>query len=248
MSLLELPAALVAKLRQARSVTVLTGAGVSAESGIPTFRDAMTGIWARFRPEELATPQAFAADPRRVWEWYAWRRGLVAGAMPNPGHYALAQLQDRLELRLITQNVDGLHQLAGSRTVVELHGNIARTKCSREHRVVADWPQTDAVPPPCPHCGAHLRPDVVWFNESLPEQALHDAIQAARTCELFFSVGTSALVQPAASLIYEAMRQGATTVEINPVETPQSGQVDFALSGPSGQILPALLAAAWPVQ
>lgn len=246
MSLPDLPEPLIAKLRKARRVTVLTGAGVSAESGIPTFRDAMTGIWARFRPEELATPQAFAANPRRVWEWYAWRRGLVSGATPNPGHLALARLQDLVELHLITQNVDGLHQQAGSRAVVELHGNIARTKCSREHRVVEAWPETDALPPPCPHCGALLRPDVVWFNEALPEQALRDAVTAARACDLFFSIGTSALVQPAASLIYEAMGQGATTVEINPTETGQSREVDFALSGPSGQILPALLAAAWP--
>lgn len=244
---MQFDAQLIETLRGARHVAVLTGAGVSAESKIPTFRDAMTGLWARYRPEELATPQAFAANPKLVWDWYQWRRSLVEAAAPNEGHKALARLADLVpRLTLITQNVDSLHQRAGSPEVVELHGNISRTKCAREGRIVASWPDTDQAPPPCPHCGAHLRPDVVWFGESLPPDALHQAADAARRCDVFFSIGTSALVQPAASLIYETMRRGGMTVELNPGETPQSDEVTHSLRGPSGVILPALLHAAWP--
>src|SRR5262245_45589091 len=181
-------------LRRASRVAALTGAGISAASGIPTFRDAQTGLWARFRPEELATPAAFRRDPQLVWDWYEWRRGLVARAAPNAGHRALARLQARLPaFVLITQNVDGLHQRAGSRTVIELHGNIARNKCFAEDLVVDQW-DPSARPPRCPRCGASLRPDVVWFGEALPAQALAAAEAAAQDCEVFFSIGTSALV------------------------------------------------------
>lgn len=154
-----LPAGLVESLRAARRVTVLTGAGVSAESGVPTFRDAQTGWWAKFRPEELATPAAFRRHPRLVWEWYAMRRERVRAARPNPAHFALAELESRTPAcALITQNVDGLHQRAGSRSVIELHGNILRTKCSAEDALVESWPETDEAPPRCPRCGAWLRP------------------------------------------------------------------------------------------
>ena len=160
-----IPAELIARLRQARRVAVLTGAGISAESGVPTFRQAQTGLWARYDPQQLATPQAFRRQPQLVWDWYAWRRGLVAGVEPNPGHFALAEIERRVpQFTLITQNVDSLHQRAGSRAVLELHGNIARTTCSREGRVVEAWPESDERPPRCPHCGAFLRPDVVWLS------------------------------------------------------------------------------------
>lgn len=241
-----IPDELVQALRRARHVAVLTGAGTSAESGVPTFREAQTGLWAQYDPEELATPQAFRRNPRLVWEWYEWRRGLVVKAEPNPGHRALAALARRVpQLTLITQNVDGLHQRAGSENVIELHGNIMRTKCFDDGRIITQWPETDEIPPRCPRCGGRLRPDVVWFGEGLPVDALATAVTAAQTCDIFFSIGTSALVQPAASLPVHALRNGRVTVEINPQPTPITRQMNFVLAGPSGQILPALLAAAW---
>jgi NAD-dependent deacetylase len=237
---------LVTALRRAQHVAVLTGAGISAESGVPTFREAQTGLWAKYNPEELATPQAFRRNPRLVWEWYEWRRGLVAKAEPNPGHLALAALAQHVpQLTLITQNVDGLHQRAGSKNVIELHGNITRTKCFENGRIVENWPETDDVPPRCPDCGGLLRPDVVWFGERMPVGALNTAVNAVQTCDIFFSIGTSALVQPAASLPLQAVRNGRVTIEINPQPTPITRQMDFVLAGPSGEVLPALLAAAW---
>ena len=242
-----IPAELIARLRQARRVAVLTGAGISAESGVPTFRQAQTGLWARYDPQQLATPQAFRRQPQLVWDWYAWRRGLVAGVEPNPGHFALAELERRVpQFTLITQNVDSLHQRAGSRAVLELHGNIARTTCSREGRVVEAWPESDERPPRCPHCGAFLRPDVVWFGEALPAEVLEAAIAATRTADVFLTIGTSGLVHPAASLPLLAARQGAVTVEVNPEETPLSEEMTYCLRGPSGVLLPALVAAVWP--
>lgn len=241
-----LPAGLVARVRKARSVAVLTGAGVSAESGVPTFRDAQTGIWASFRPEELATPEAFRRNPRRVWEWYSWRREAVARAMPNPGHCALAEWEARVpDFTVATQNVDGLHQRAGSRRVLELHGNLVRSRCFAEDRVVPAWNETGEVPPRCPGCGAWLRPDVVWFGESLPAGTLASAWEAAERAELFLSIGTSAVVHPAAGLIDAALGAGACVVEINPQPTPYSGRAAFVLSGPSGEWLPSLLRAAF---
>lgn len=234
-------------LREAGSIAALTGAGVSAESGVPTFRDAQTGLWARYRPEDLATPEAFARNPRLVWDWYAMRRERVAQANPNPAHYALARMAAKARsFTLITQNVDNLHQRAGSREVVELHGNIARSKCSREHTVVEAWPATTEVPPRCPRCGAALRPDVVWFGERLPPQAYERAEAAARTCDLFLSIGTSSVVYPAAGLASLARQDGAALVEINPQDTPLSRDADIALRGAAGVLLPALEALAWP--
>ncbi len=245
----QIPEKLVEILRNARRVTALTGAGISAESGIPTFRDAQTGLWAQYRPEDLATSQAFQRDPRLVWDWYAWRRQLVAQAEPNPGHYALAEMELRVPaFTLITQNVDGLHQRAGSGSrfeVLELHGNIQRVKCFKEGRVVQHWPETDEAPPHCPRCGALLRPDVVWFGEALPAEALAAAWEAARLSQVFISIGTSGLVEPAASMPYLALKAGAVVVEINPNETPLTGSVPYALRGPSGEILPALVRAIW---
>ena len=223
----------------------LTGSGVSAESGVPTFRDAQTGLWARYRPEDLATAEAFARDPKLVWDWYAWRRALVSQAEPNAGHRALVALAGSVpQLTLVTQNVDGLHQRAGSTDVIEFHGNIARTKCSRED-VIVDEPvgRTDGAPPLCPRCGAHVRPAVVWFGEMIPPDALQRAFAAAESCDVFLSIGTSSLVYPAASLAEVAQASGACLVEINPQPTPHSRFADYLLSGAAGVMLPALVEA-----
>ncbi len=237
-----IPEGLATALRDARSVTVLTGSGVSAESGVPTFREAQTGLWARFDPEELATPEAFERDPRLVWEWYSWRRELVEKAVPNPGHEALAELERCTpSFVLVTQNVDGLHRQAGSQKVVELHGNIRRSKCSREGIVVEPRKDDTGIPPSCSRCGALLRPDVVWFGEALPAGALEEAYDAAQNCDLFISAGTSGVVQPAASLPFEALRGGAVLVEVNPDETPLTRHVHYALRGKAGEVLPALV-------
>jgi NAD-dependent deacetylase len=236
-----------ALLRAARRVVVLTGAGVSAESGVPTFRDAQTGLWAQYSPEELATPQAFQRNPRLVWEWYCWRRELVAGAEPNPGHLALAELERRVpQLTLITQNVDGLHQRAGSSNLIELHGNIARTRCFGEDRIVERWEPSEVVPPRCPDCGGPLRPDVVWFGELLPDQALRRALEATSSCDLFLSIGTSGLVEPAASLPYRALAHGASLLVLNLDVRSQASPPLYTIHGQSGRLLPELLAAAWP--
>ncbi len=245
---------LLDSLRAARAIAVLTGAGISAESGVPTFRDAQTGLWAQYDPTELATPQAFQRNPKLVWEWYAWRRELVGKAYPNLGHIALADLEHHLTARqsrftLITQNVDGLHRQAGSQNILELHGNIQRTKCFRENEMVEEWADTGDVPPLCPRCGAYLRPDVVWFNESLPQTEWRAAVEAATSCDLFFCIGTSSLVQPAASLPYYALQAGAVVVEINPNETPLSQNPSpsrlYSLRGKAGDLLPQLVVAVW---
>jgi len=238
----DLPPPLIQDLRGAGRVVALTGSGISAESGVPTFREAQTGLWERYGPQELATPEAFARDPRLVWEWYGWRRDLVMRAEPNEGHEALATLERRIpDFTLLTQNVDGLHERAGSRNLVELHGNILRSRCSLEDEVAEPDEQDDSVPPRCPRCGSYLRPDVVWFGEMLPTGTLEAASESARGCDLFFSIGTSTLVYPAAGLPYEAVQAGAVVVEINPHETPLSPYAAYALRGPAGEVLPKLL-------
>ena len=243
---MNLPAELITTLQNARYVAVLTGAGISAESGIPTFRDAQTGLRAQYSPTQLATPEAFQRNPTLVWEWYAWRRELIAEARPNPGHFALVDMEKRVPaFTLITQNIDGLHQLAGSRMILELHGNIGRTKCFRQGNIVKTWEETDEVPLRCPTCGGLLRPDVVWFNESLPAETLHTAYERAAGAEVFFSIGTSAVVQPAASLPILAQQNGSITVEINPEPTPLTAQMTYVLEGKAGEILPELVRAVW---
>jgi NAD-dependent deacetylase len=239
--LVEFPRDLISALRGSACTVVLTGSGISAESGVPTFREAQTGLWARFDPQELATPEAFERDPSLVWDWYAWRRKLVAEARPNPGHLAISRMQELVpDLTLVTQNVDDLHQRAGSREVIELHGNIRRTKCSVEGMEVEEYDDTES-PPVCSSCGAALRPDVVWFGEMLPPAALESASDASRKSDVFLSVGTSSLVYPAAALPYEALENGATLVEINPDETPLASYADHALRGPAGDVLPRLI-------
>jgi NAD-dependent deacetylase len=240
--MVEISEALIQSLRNAQRVVVLTGAGISAESGVPTFREAQTGLWAQYDPQELATPAAFQRQPRLVWEWYSWRRELVAKAEPNAGHLALVELEKLVpHFTLITQNVDGLHGRSGNQNIIELHGNLVRTKCFHNHHAVSDWPATEDVPPLCPQCGSPLRPDVVWFGESLPRQALQQAITASQTADVFLSIGTSALVQPAASLPLQALQANAITVEVNPQSTPLTPYMHHALQGKSGTVLPAII-------
>ena len=249
---MEIPADLIRVLRVTINVAVLTGAGVSAESGLQTFRDTSpeksTGqaLWSQYRPEDLATPEAFERNPELVWEFYAMRRLKAGEVKPNPGHFALAEMGGRFpHFTLITQNVDGLHQQAGSVDVVELHGNITRIKSSRGCGVLTDWDDKPGIVPACPKCGAKLRPDVVWFGEMLPRRQLEIAMESARSCQVFFSIGTSGLVQPAASLALLARQHGATIVEINTEETPLTALADYLLLGRSGEILPELARQIW---
>jgi NAD-dependent deacetylase len=228
-------------LAEAERVVVLTGAGISAESGVPTFRGA-GGLWRQHRPEDLATPEAFARGPRLVWEWYDWRRARVAKAEPNPGHLALAQLERRIpDFTLITQNVDGLHQRAGSRRVLKLHGDIWTLHClgCGLEETNHDVPLRE-IPPRC-SCGGLFRPGVVWFGEALPADVLRHAMEAAAHAQVFLVVGTSAVVQPAASLPLLAQQNGAKLVEVNLEETPLSAQADASFWGKAGELLPRLL-------
>lgn len=229
-------------LKQARSIAVLTGAGVSAESGVPTFRGD-GGLWKNYRAESLATPEAFARDPKLVWEWYDWRRSVIAGLKPNAGHYALAELEKRTpQFTLITQNVDGLHELAGSNNVLRVHGSIWILRCmacgsEQEDRRA----RLSEIPPRC-ECGGMLRPGVVWFGEALPTEVWQAAEKAARECELLLVIGTSAVVYPAAGLAHVAKSCGARVVEINVAETALSREIDLFVPGPSGELLPRLIA------
>ncbi len=239
--LLDRAAALV---REAEHVACLTGAGISAESGIPTFRDAQTGLWSRYNPEELASPQGFARDPGLVWRWYMWRLSLVEQARPNPGHLALAELARRVpRFTLITQNVDSLHEAAGSSQVIHLHGRLDRFRCHACGRSYTLQPADREAPEPptCPHCGGLIRPDVVWFGEPLPEDALRQAFQAARTCDCMLVVGTSGVVYPAAQIPQMARSHGAHLVVVNPQATPLDTLAQVCLRGPAGEVLPALV-------
>ena len=231
-------------------VVVLTGAGISAESGVPTFRGA-GGLWRDFKPEDLATPQAFARDPKLVWEWYAWRREMLSKCLPNAAHRALVEMENSLLVAdadarsalamftLITQNVDGLHEAAGARHVLRLHGSIWSLRCTREGaRWIDRRVPLPELPPRCPECGALARPDVVWFGETLDPAVLHAAQEASARAATMIVIGTSAIVQPAASLPLIAKRNGARLVEINPDETPLSVYADEVLRGPAAVELP----------
>ncbi len=227
-------------LAHARHIAVLTGAGVSAESGVPTFRG-QKGLWRHYRPEDLATPEAFARNPKVCWEWYNWRRSIIAGVQPNSGHIAIAELEQRASsFTLVTQNVDGLHQRAGSRNVLELHGSIWNRRCTQCDREWRDVAATIATPPLC-DCGALARPGVVWFGENLDPRVWTAAQKAVNACEVLLVVGTSAVVYPAASLVPLARLAGAKIIEVNLEATPLSRSVDYAFTGPSGSVLPQLL-------
>ncbi|KAB0596818.1 NAD-dependent deacylase [Cupriavidus pauculus] len=228
----------------AQNIFVLTGAGISAESGVPTFRDALTGLWARFDPEELATEEAYRRQPALVWQWYQHRRELVSAAKPNPAHYALAELARRKSVTLVTQNIDGLHQQAGSEHVVELHGNLFANKwldgCGRCDTV----PPVPGEPPHCALCGAMMRPGVVWFGEDLPRVARFRADHAAQHCDLCLVVGTSGLVYPAAALPGLAKEHGARVIVVNPQPSALDDTADLVLRAAAGECLPLL----WPQQ
>jgi len=240
------PADLISLLRGTARLAALTGAGISQESGLRTFRDAQTGLWAQYKPEDLASPEAFRRDPKLIWDWYAWRREAVKGVRPNAGHYALVDIEAFLpEFSLITQNVDGLHRMAGSRNVLELHGNIQRVRCADCYIFTETWGDDTESVPQCSVCGGLLRPDVVWFGEALPRDQLEAAVEAARTCEVFFSIGTSGVVQPAASLAHAARNRGAVVVEINAEPTPLTHKANYAFHGKSGELLPELVKAVW---
>lgn len=228
---------LVRRLRDARSVVVLTGAGMSAESGVPTFREAQTGLWARYRPEDLATREAFARNPRMVWQWYAWRREIIRHAEPHQGHLALARLEELLpECAVVTQNVDGLHQRAGSRRVVELHGNIFRDLCFREGGLELPG-GLEGEPPACPRCGGPVRPGVVWFGECLPPQAVAECEALVAGCEVLLVVGTSGLVWPAAGIPGKVRARGAWVAEIGPEPTPIGEVAHLSLREKAGPAL-----------
>jgi NAD-dependent deacetylase len=225
------------------AVVVLTGAGVSAESGVPTFRGE-DGLWRNFRAEDLATPGAFARDAKLVWEWYQWRRELIASCRPNPAHEFLSRLEraSRGDFLLVTQNVDGLHRLAGSTKLVEVHGNIWEVRCtscgsSREDRTLP-FPE---LPPRCDACGGLLRPGVVWFGEALPEEAIARALAAAEACDLMLVVGTSAVVYPVAYLPQLAKSAGAYIIEVNPAETPLTALANESWHGKAAEVLGGLL-------
>ena len=225
-------------LREASRIAVLTGAGISAESGIPTFRGA-GGLWKNFRPEDLATPQAFLRDPAIVWEWYLWRRELIGKAEPNAGHRALVTLEQRTpDFTLITQNVDGLHDRAGSRHILKVHGDIWINRCHTCARETAELP---ANRPPSCACGGLLRPGVVWFGEMLPQDVWREAERAASEADVLLVVGTSAQVYPAAGLIDLAQSNRAKVIEVNLEATAFSDSIDVCLRGPSGEILPQIV-------
>lgn len=238
-------------IRKYNSIAVLTGAGVSRESGIPTFRDAQVGLWARYNPQELATYEAFTRHPKLIWDWYTYRRAIVKNVTPNPGHYAIARLEQlKPETVVVTQNVDELHEIAGSKEVVHLHGLINQNRCSHDcqgYPTLIDidsfaWNVNDG-PPRCPHCGAYVRPNVTWMGEALPLVALNRAWDIAKHCDVMVVVGTSGMISPASLLPNLAHSNGAIVIEINPDVTPISRVANIRLAGKSGEVLPELVEA-----
>jgi NAD-dependent deacetylase len=239
--MIEIPPELVKLLRSVRKVAVLTGAGISAESGVPTFRGD-EGLWSKFRPEELATVDAFMRNPNLVWEWYMHRRQLMGTVKPNPAHISLAEMEKHYDdFTLITQNIDGLHRQAGSQNILELHGNISLNKCFDCGKPYTGDINLDSGTLPVCDCGGKIRPDVVWFGELLPPEALNKAFDASARAELFLSVGTSAVVHPAASMPLTAKRNGAHLVEVNLEPTPITEFSDWAFHGKAGDIMPAIV-------
>lgn len=251
---LTIPGSLISRFPASRQITILTGAGVSAESGIPTFRDRLSGLWQRFNAEALATPAAFRSDPAPVWGWYEWRRMKALRAEPNPAHFAIAEMAQRVpELTVITQNVDNLHERAGSENVTHLHGSLHAPRCfacARPFQLPAEIPDEPEggrrlEPPHCLHCGGRIRPGVVWFGEPVRKEAWEAAAGAVRSCDLFMSVGTSSVVFPVADLMNLAAGKRATIVQVNPRPTRWDELATFSLPGPAGEVLPELVTAAW---
>lgn len=229
------------RIRETRSVTVLTGAGISADSGVPTFRGA-EGLWKNFQPEELASPAAFDRDPELVWEWYNWRRELLATKRPNPAHEALVQLETRLPaFWMITQNVDGLHAKAGTQHLSEIHGNIWKVRCTQCHTITENHEVPLPFPPSCTECGGLLRPHIVWFGESLAPEDLEKSYAALQRCDILLIIGTSGVVYPAASFAPVAKDHGAFVVELNIDATPNSSIVDVSFQGRAKELVPLLL-------
>jgi NAD-dependent deacetylase len=234
---------LLEHLAEARQVVVFSGAGLSADSGIPTFRDGVSGLWANVDPLEVASIDGFENDPEKVWAWHQAMRALFANSRPNAGHEEIAALAGRLpnaRVTVITQNIDGLHQAAGSAEVIEIHGSALRVRCHQRCGFVARWPLGQPAPHRCPSCGAPVRPDVVWFGEALDETLLARAADTAFCADVFFSVGTSAVIQPAASLPLLAKDGGAVLVEVNPYATPFTEFADYSLRCGASQFFPAL--------
>ena len=229
---------------KAKHVAVLTGAGISAESGVPTFRSE-DGLWKNFSASELATPEAFLENPRRVWQWYGWRRGEMLKAEPNAGHLALVELEKRAKaFHLITQNIDNLHRRAGNANIIEIHGNAFRNRCTSCRYLFSDDSCDFEEPEPlpiCPECGSPARVDVVWFGEPLPQRELETSLDVAAHCDVFLSIGTSANVYPAAHFPIMAKKQGAILIEVNLEQTELTWQADFSFLGKAGEILPKLM-------
>ena len=239
----DFPESLIRCLHDAQKIVVVTGAGISAESGLPTFRDAQTGLWSKYRPEELATVEAFKRNPKFVWDWYSMRRTQALSAEPNAGHIAIAEMEKRApDFLVITQNVDGLHARAGSQKLVELHGNLHRATCF-ENNCSSD--KFDLTNGRCLNCGGNLRPDVVWFGEMLPALALAAASRAAEEWDVLFSIGTSSQVYPAAELWQIASQRGAVIIEINKDPTPLTPEANYSFIGKAGEILPLLMRQVW---
>lgn len=232
------PEELINFLKKAKKVSVLTGAGISAESGIPTFRGE-DGLWKKFRAEELATPSAFSKDPSLVWEWYNWRREIIGKAKPNNGHKVIAKWESKFpSFWVITQNIDGLHTLAGSKNVIELHGNIWKVRCTREGTIEENREvPLKEIPPKCKNCGALLRPHVVWFGEPIAREDIENAEKISSSSDIMFVIGTSSVVYPAASFPFLVKRFGGMIVEINISDTPLTSNADFFFRGKSGEIL-----------
>lgn len=242
------PLALGSLVDKARHILVFTGAGASAESGIATFRDALTGLWANNDPQQLATPEGFIADPARVWGWYQWRRQQLLSREPNAAHRAIAALAQRVpKVTVVTQNVDDLHERAGSDGVIHLHGSLLTTRCfdcEKPAQVPVDEVPLDGAaiaPPTCNQCDGLLRPGVVWFGEALPEEAWQQAVTAAQSADLVLVVGTSGLVYPAAQIPQLAWQGGATVVHVNTEPVPVAAEREYSLVGPAGEMLTELL-------
>lgn len=230
------------ELKKAKRVVILTGAGISAESGIPTFRDAQVGLWEKYNPAELASPEGFKANPKLVWDWYEYRREIVRNNKPNPAHYALVELEKKLpHTVIVTQNVDEYHHTAGNQNILELHGRIMENRCFREGRLLKQEElDHSSIPPRCP-CGAYARPGVVWFGESLPSEILSQAFSEARSCDVCLVVGTSGVVQPAASVPYYAEQSKAFLIEINNLPSALTSMMQVFLQGKAGDLLPKLV-------